>query len=89
MYKGIKPTIAGTIRIAEAETVTAVLVKVKLDGDARFVPGVNHPELPAEEKVIGGDNIEHRRSVLWHLYGAHAAIDRTNEGQVHGLRVEG
>jgi hypothetical protein len=39
VYKGIKPTIAGSVGISQSETVTAVLVQMKLNGYACFVPG--------------------------------------------------
>src|SRR5690349_6774058 len=88
VYEGIEPAITGSVRIAKTETVAAVLVEVELDRYARFVPGINHPELTAEEKIISGNNIKHGWSVLGHLHWAHPAIDGTDEGKFHGLGVE-
>src|SRR5699024_762371 len=88
MHEGIKPAIAGAIRIPKAKTVAAILIKVKLYRHARFVPGFDYPESTVEKKIIGGNNAEHRRSVLRYLDRVHTAIDRTDEGQIHSLGVE-
>ena len=85
VHENIKPAITCSVRISKPETMTAILVKVKLDRYARFVPGFNQTELAAKEKIIGDDNTEHGRSILRHLYRAHTTIDRTNESQFHGL----
>src|SRR5687768_14997548 len=79
VYECIEPAIACPIRIAEAEAVAAILVKMKLNGPARLKPGVDNTELTAEKKIVCGDHIEHRRSILRHLDGAHATINGTNE----------
>ncbi len=89
MDEGIEPAITGSVGIAEAKAVAAVLVKVELDRYPCFVPGLYHPELAAEEKIIGGDSIEHGRSILRHLHWAHTTVDGTDKGQFHGLGVEG
>ena len=83
--EGIEPPIAGSVWIPEAEAVATVLVKVKLDRSARFEPRLNNTKLTAEKKVIGRYHIEHWWSILWDLYRPHAAIDRTDEVQLHGL----
>ena len=88
VHKGIEPTIAGSIGIPQAETMTPILVKVKLNRYTCFVPGINDAKLAFEKKIIGGDDVEHGRSVFWHFYRAHPAIDRADKSQVHGLGVQ-
>ena len=85
VHESIKPAITRSVGISKAETVATVLVEVKLDRYARFVPGINYTKLTAEKKIIGSDNIKHGRSVLRHLHRAHSAIDWADESQFHGL----
>ena len=40
---------------------------MKFNRYARFVPGIDDTKLTPEEKIIGGDHIEHWRGVLRHL----------------------
>ena len=79
--KGVKPGVAGAVRIAEAEAVAAILVEVKLDRDARFIPGFDQAKLTAEQEVIGRDGGKHGWSILGNFDWAHAAIDRADEGE--------
>ncbi|HTE29482.1 MAG TPA: hypothetical protein VK666_03850 [Chryseolinea sp.] len=88
MHEGIKPAIAGTVRITEAEAMTSILVKVKLDRPTRFEPGLDNTKLASEKKIIAGDHIEHWRSILRHLNRAYTTIDRTDEVQFHGPGVK-
>src|SRR5689334_19443804 len=85
VYEGIEPTVAGTVGISESETMPTVLVKVKLNGATRLVPRIDHTKLTPEKEVVCSDDIEHGRSVLRHFNRAHAAIDRTDEVELHGL----
>ena len=50
-----EPGVAGAVRVAQAETVAAVLVEVKLDGPSGLVPGLDQAEFAAEQEVVGGD----------------------------------
>src|SRR5690606_921954 len=65
-----------------------VLVKVKLDWNTCFVPGANDTKLSHEKKVIGRDHIEHRWCVRRYFYWAHTAINRSDEIEIHYLRVD-
>src|ERR671913_2111080 len=88
MYERIKPFIAGSVRIAEAETVATILVKVKFHGAARFEPRLDNTELTAEKKIVGGDYVKHWRSFLRHFDWAQASIDWTDEVEFHSLGVK-
>src|SRR5688500_15798781 len=79
VHKCIEPTITGSIGITQAETMSAILIKMKLNWDACFEPGINNTKLTPEKKIISCNNIEHRRSIFWHRYRAHTTIDRSNE----------
>jgi len=48
MHKGVKPAIARTVGIAEAKTVSSVLIQVKFYGPTCLVPGLNDSKLPLE-----------------------------------------
>jgi len=54
VYKGIKPTIAGSVGITQSESVTTILVKMKLNGYACFEPRIDDAKLTPKEKIIGG-----------------------------------
>ena len=48
MDKGVKPTVACTVGIAEAKTVSSVLIQVKFHGPTCLVPGLDNSKLPLE-----------------------------------------
>jgi hypothetical protein len=48
MDKGIKPTVARTVGIAEAKTVSSVLVQVKFHRPTCLVPRLDDSKLPLE-----------------------------------------
>jgi hypothetical protein len=48
MDKGIKPTVARTVGIAESKTMASVLVQVKFHGPTCLVPGLDDSKLPLE-----------------------------------------
>ena len=79
VHKGIKPAITGSIGIPQAKTMTPILVKVKLNRYACFVPGINDAKLTFEKKIISGNDVEHGRSVFGYFYRAHPAIDRADK----------
>src|SRR6186713_2837125 len=83
IHESIKPSITRSVRISKPETVTTILVKVKLDRYTRFKPGFNYSKLTAEKKIIRGNCSEHRRSILRYFYCAHSAINRTDESKFH------
>lgn len=85
MHKRIKPSVTCSVGVTKAEPVTTILVEVKFDGYARFIPGVNYTKLALEKKIVGGNNIKHWRSGFRHIYRAHAAINRTDKSQFHTL----
>src|SRR5688572_7940141 len=77
--ESIKPAITRSVGISQAKTMATILVKVKFNWSARFEPGLYQTRLATEKKVVRGNDIEHRRSILWHLYRTHSAINRSNE----------
>src|SRR5687768_5190254 len=83
-----EPPVSGMIGVAHAEAVATVLIKVKLNGPARIVPRLDQTEVAAKEEVIGGNRYEHRRSVLWYVDRIHAAVDWSDERQLHRLRLQ-
>jgi hypothetical protein len=48
MDKGVKPTVARTVGIAEAKTVSSVLVQVKFHRPTCLVPRLDDSKLPLE-----------------------------------------
>src|SRR5688500_1189482 len=88
VHECIEPTITGSIGIAQAEPMSAILIKMKLNWDACFEPGINNTKLLPKKKIISCNNIEHRRSIFWHCYGAHTTIDRSNKSKFHDFRVQ-
>src|SRR4051812_43753249 len=74
VHEGIEPLITCPIGIAKAKAVSAVLIKMKLYWPPSFEPRFNHTELAAEKEVIGGYDVKHWWSVLWHVDRPHASV---------------
>src|SRR5690606_12717113 len=83
IHKSIKPSITGSVRIAQAESMAPILIKVKLHRYACFVPGIHHTELSSKKEIICCDYIEHSRSILGNFHWTHPAIYRADKGQFH------
>ena len=58
MNKGIKPTITGSVGITQAETMTAILVKMELNRYTSFVPRIYDTKLAPKEKIIHCNDVE-------------------------------
>ena len=87
MGKCVKPTIAGAIWVAQTKSMPAVLIQMKLNGYACLEPRINNTKLTSEQKVIAGNNIEHRWGIFWHFDWAHTTVYWTNKSQFHRFRV--
>src|SRR6476646_5929099 len=61
---------------------------MKLYGLACFEPRINYTKLTTEKKIVSSNHIEHGRSILWHFNRAHAAVDWSNEMQLHSFRIK-
>src|SRR5690606_40887684 len=75
-----EPELRRVAGIAHAEAVAAVLVEVEFHRLFGVIPRLDQAELAVEEEIVHRDRREQRRRVLRHLDGAHATVDRGDEG---------
>src|SRR5690606_40630616 len=82
MNKGIKPFVAGAIKVAQSKAVAAILIQVKFHGDFCVVPVLNQSAVAMKEKVVDCNNSKQWRSIVGYINRSHATVDRRNNGEV-------